>query len=81
MRATLTTPEPAGSQGDTGEAYLLASFNSDIAAMLLFSCSSAVSTPAVTSSAACTRRLWLIKLVNSRPSSWPAPLEWYSSYR
>ena len=46
-----------GSQRNTGEAYLLASLNSEIAAMLLLSCSSAESTPAVTSSALCTVRL------------------------
>lgn len=59
---------------------MLACFNSEIAAMLFFSCSSAVSTPAVTCSAFCTMRLWLIRAVKSRRSSLPAPLEWYSSY-
>lgn len=59
-----------GALRDTGVAYLLASFISFTAAMLFFSCSSAVSTPAVTLSAFCTVRLWLIKLVKS---SWSSP--------
>jgi hypothetical protein len=49
--------------------------------MLLLSCCKAESTPAVTFSACCTAKLWLIKPANSRLSSLPAPLEEYSSYR
>ena len=60
---------------------MLACFNSEIAAMLLLSCSNAESTPAVTSSAFCTVTLWLIKPANSRPSSLPVPLGLYNSYR
>ena len=69
-----------GSHGNTGEAYLLASLNSEIAAMLLLRVARAESTPAVTSAASCTMRLWLITPANSRSSSLPVPLDLYSSY-
>jgi hypothetical protein len=49
--------------------------------MLLLNCSSAESTPAVTSSVFCTVRLWLINPANSRFLLLPAPLDLYSSYR
>jgi len=68
-----------GSHGNTREAYLLASLNSEIAAMLLLRLASAESTPAVTSAASCTMRLWLITPANSRPLLLSLPLEWYSS--
>jgi hypothetical protein len=42
--------------------------------MLFFSCSNAVSTPAVTTWACCTIKLWLMRLAKSRASSLAAPL-------
>jgi hypothetical protein len=68
-----------GSHGNTGEAYLLASLNSEIAAMLLLREASAESTLAVTSAASCTMRLWLMTPANSRSWPLPVPLEVYSS--
>jgi hypothetical protein len=60
---------------------LLASLNSEMAAMLLLSCCRAESTPAVTSSAFCTVKLWLMSPANSNALPSPAPLDLYSSYR
>lgn len=68
------------SLGNTGEAYLLASLNSEMAAMLLLSCWRAESTPAVTCSAFCTVKLWLINPANSNSLSPPAPPDLYNSY-